>query len=167
VLRATLLGLSSHWLDASEGPNTWTPRQVLAHMLGAERSAWIRRVRHILEHGEDRAFEPFDRTSEFETAATRPVTELLDEFEHLRRENLQSLAALRLTPEQLEQTSLHPQFGPVRMRELLATWVAHDLSHIAQINRVFAKRYLADVGPWRVNLRLLRDAMDAPAQTPE
>jgi len=157
VLRAMLQGLSPAWLDATEGPGTWSPRQVLAHLIGAERTAWVRRVRHVLDYGESRAFEPFNRTGEFDSAARRTSTDMLDEFERLRRDSLQVLAALRLTPGQLEETSRHPDFGPVRLRELLATWVAHDLSHLAQINRVFAKRYATDVGPWRVNLRILRD----------
>ena len=156
VVRAMLQGLSDTWLLSNEGSDTWTPRDVLAHLVGLERAAWIPRVRHLLEFGEGRPFEPIDRTAEIIASRSKSIAFLLDEFTFLRRDSLQVLSTLRLSPRQLEQTSVHPDFGVVRLNDLLATWVVHDLSHTAQIVRVMAAQYREEVGPWVKYLRVIR-----------
>lgn len=156
VLRAMLDGLSDAWTLPNEGSDTWSPRDVVAHLVGAERVAWIPRIRHLLDFGEDRPLLPFDRTAEIVASADKPVQTLLDDFAHLRRDSLQVLSTLNLSESQLARTGKHPEFGVVRLHDLLATWVVHDLSHTAQIVRVMATQYRDEVGPWRANLRVIR-----------
>jgi hypothetical protein len=139
----------------NEGPETWSPFDVVGHLIHGERTDWMQRVRIILDAGETRPFDPFDRFAQFRESQGRSLTDLLDEFGALRAENLRRLAQLELTGEDLDRRGLHPALGPVTMRELLATWVAHDLGHIAQITRVMAKRHADDVGPWREYLPVL------------
>jgi uncharacterized damage-inducible protein DinB len=156
VLRAMLDGLSDAWILPNEGSDTWSPRDVVAHLVGAERGAWIPRVRHLLDFGEDRPFQSFDRTAEIVASADKPIHALLDDFAQLRRDSLAVLDALKLSESQLERTGTHPEFGTVRLHDLLATWVVHDLSHTAQIVRVMATQYRDEVGPWRAYLRVIR-----------
>jgi hypothetical protein len=156
TLRALLAGLSEAWLEVDEGPDTFNPREVVGHMLYGEETDWIPRLRIILEHGESRPFTPFDRfgfRSEYEGMG---VEELLNRFAELREANLRELRACNLTPELLERRGTHPDFGPVTASQLLATWVAHDLTHVTQIARVMARRYETAVGPWRAYLRILQ-----------
>jgi len=158
LLDAWLRGAADAWLDTrTEGPESFSPRDVLGHLIGGERSDWLPRVRVILDHGESRAFEPFDRFAFKHESAGKTTANLLDEFASLRRANLDALRALRLSPADLTRRGRHPDpsFGSVTMSQLLATWVVHDLSHIAQIARVMAKRYAGDVGPWTAYLPLL------------
>ncbi|HEY0969659.1 MAG TPA: DinB family protein [Gemmatimonadales bacterium] len=155
VLRAMLAGLPPEWTDATEGPETWSPAVVVGHLIHGERTDWIPRARIILAQGADRRFEPFDRFAQLRESAGRPLAELLDEFAELRRENLATLAAWRLTDAQLALEGEHPALGPVTLRQLLATWVAHDLSHVAQVARVMAKQYRDAVGPWRAYLPIM------------
>ena len=156
VIRAMLHGLSDAWLSPNEGSDTWSPRDVVAHLVGMERAAWIPRVRHLLEFGEGRPFDPVDRTAEILASGHKSIAFLLDEFTFLRRDSLQVLSTLKLSPRQLEQTTVHPDFGVVRLNDLLATWVVHDLSHTAQITRVLATQYKDEVGPWVQYLRVIR-----------
>lgn len=156
VLRTMLDGLSDVWLLPNEGAETWSPRDVVAHLVGAERDLWIPRTRHLLEFGEDPPFPPFNRTAEIVASAERSVHDLLLEFARLRHDSLQALDALRLSPSHLDRTGTHPEFGVVRLHDLMATWVVHDLSHTAQIVRVMAMQYRDEVGPWRANLRVIR-----------
>lgn len=155
VLRALLEGLPAPWLEADEGPETFSARDNLAHMLHGERADWIPRARLILEQGTHRRFEPFDRRAHETESAGKTVHDLLDEFAALRAENLATLNGWRLTEAQLALEGEHPALGPVTLRQLLATWTAHDLGHLAQISRVMAKRYRQDVGPWREYLPIL------------
>jgi hypothetical protein len=155
VLDAMLRGLPDGWVAAHEGDGTWSPFDVLGHLVHGERTDWIPRLRIILEHGEDRAFDTFDRFAQFADAEGRSLDTLLDEFAALRQGNLDALAAVRLTATDLERRGRHPQLGPVTLRELLATWVAHDLDHIVQISRVLARQYSDEVGPWRAYLRII------------
>ena len=155
TLRAMLSGLDAGWLDADEGPETFSPRDVLGHLIFGEETDWIPRLRIILEHGADRPFVPFDRFGFRSRYGGRPVGELLDVFERLRRENLRTLDSFGLGPQDLGRPGLHPELGPVTLGQLLATWVAHDLNHLLQIARVMAKRYQDEVGPWRAYLRIL------------
>lgn len=147
ALRGLLEGLDDPWLDAREGPETFSPRDVLGHLILGEETDWIPRLRLILDHGAARPFEPFDRFGFRERYGSKPVSHLLDVFEGLRTENLRALEAARLAPADLARPGRHPELGPVTLGQLLATWVAHDLNHLAQITRVMAKRYAEEVGP--------------------
>ena len=155
TLDAMLRGLGPAWTDADEGPDTWSPWVIIGHLVQGERSDWIPRARIILAQGEDRRFTPFDRFAQFEASKGKTIVELLDEFTALRRESLATLAGWRLTDEHLALEGVHPAFGAVTLRQLLATWVAHDLGHIAQTARVMAKQYREAVGPWRAYLPVL------------
>jgi hypothetical protein len=155
VLRAMLGELSSEWTERDEGPETWSPLVIVGHMIHGERTDWIPRARIILERGIDRRFNPYDRFAQFHESAGKSLATLLDEFADLRRQNLAMLADWRLTEVQLELTGEHPEFGPVTLRQLLATWVVHDLGHIAQIARVMAKQYRDAIGPWRAYLPIV------------
>src|SRR5688500_3019936 len=155
VLDAMLRGLPDGWVAAHEGDGTWSPFDVLGHLVHGERTDWIPRLRIILEHGEDRAFDTFDRFAQFADAEGRSLDTLLDEFAALRQGKLDALAAVRLTATDLGRRGRHPQLGPVTLRELLATWVTHDLDHIVQISRVLARQYSDEVGPWRAYLRII------------
>lgn len=155
TVRTMLEGLDNAWLTSTEGPSTWSPYDVVGHLLHGERTDWIPRARLILAQGANRRFEPFDRFAQFQESQGRTLVELLNDFEHLRHANLATLREWRLTEEQLRLEGEHPAFGMVTLRQLLATWVAHDLGHIAQIARVMAKQYRHAVGPWREYLPIL------------
>lgn len=156
VLRAQLGGLPEAWLRATEGPDTWSPFDVLGHLIHGERTDWLQRIGIILQHGDSVAFNTFDREAMFRDSAGKGLDLLLDEFAALREANLSQLDALRLSPQQLDLPGRHPQLGAVTMRQLLATWAAHDLGHLVQINRVLARQYRAEVGPWREYLSVMR-----------
>ena len=155
VLRALLTDLPDPWLKGTEGPDTWSPFDVVGHLIDGEETDWIPRARIILARGENPAFEPFDRFAHLRRNRETPLPVLLDRFAALRSENLAALEAFRLTPADLALEGVHPELGGVTLRELLATWVAHDLGHVAQVVRVMAKQYGAAVGPWRRYLPVL------------
>ena len=155
VLREMLHSLDASWLQATEGPDTWSPFDIVGHLIHGERTDWITRARIILEQGTNRRFTPFDRFAQFEESKGRTINELLEEFARLRADNLATVAGWTLTDAQLALEGEHPAFGVVTLRQLLATWVAHDLGHIAQIARVMAKQYRAEVGPWRAYLPVM------------
>jgi len=155
VLRTLLAGLGPEWIDATEGPDTWSPFVVVGHLVHAERADWIPRARIILAQGESRRFEPFDRFAQFRESEGKSLDELLDELTSLRSESLATLAGWQLGDAQLALEGEHPAFGVVTLRQLLATWVAHDMTHLAQIARVIAKQYDGAVGPWREYLSIL------------
>ena len=155
VLRTMLEDLSAGWIDATEGPDTWSPYVIVGHLIHGERSDWIPRAKIILAQGDDRRFTPFDRFAQFRESEGKSLTDLLDEFEKLRAENVVTLSSWKLTDEQLALEGEHPAFGSVTLRQLLATWVAHDLGHIAQTGRVMAKQYREAVGPWREYLPVM------------
>ena len=148
VLAAGLDGLAEEWVHAREGPDTFSPFDVVGHLVHGERTDWIPRARLILERGESVTFEPFDRFAMRRISAGRTLVELLGEFATLRRANLQLLAGWSLAPSDLERRGRHPELGAVTLRQLLSTWVVHDLSHVAQVARVLAKQYTGEVGPW-------------------
>src|SRR5262245_14648731 len=135
TLDSMLRGLGDGWIAANEGVNTWSPFDVVGHLIHGERTDWMPRVRIILEHGEERAFDKFDRFAQFTVSEGRTLGSLLDEFATLRRDNLRELTTLRLTAADLDRRGRHPAFGTVTLRQLLATWVAHDLDHVVQISR--------------------------------
>lgn len=155
TLAAMLAGLSPAWTDATEGPDTWSPYDVIGHLIQGERSDWIPRAQIILAQGENRKFTPFDRFAQFEASKGKSLTELLDEFARLRAQNLATLKAMQLDEAKLALEGEHPKFGAVTLRQLLATWVAHDLGHIVQISRVMAKQYRDAIGPWREFLSVM------------
>lgn len=155
TLDSLLRNLPDEWLVANEGAESWSPFDVVGHLLHAEETDWIPRAKVILSQGEARAFEPFDRFAMFEISRGKSLGELLDLFNHLRQRNLEELEEMELTPEFLEMRGSHPDLGAVTLKQLLATWVVHDLSHIGQIVRVMAKQYGEAVGPWRAYLSVL------------
>lgn len=155
TLRALLAGLPSAWTGATEGPDTWSPFDIVGHLLHGERTDWIPRARIILAQAPERRFTPYDRYAQFRESQGRSLADLLDEFARQRAENLAILAGWRLTEAQLAWEGEHPEFGSVTMRQLLATWVAHDLGHVAQTARVMAKQYREAVGPWRAYLPVM------------
>jgi DinB family protein len=155
VLGALLRGTSASWHGIDEGPDTWSAYDVVGHLIHGEETDWVPRARIILEHGESRPFKPFDRFAQFDRFAGWPLDRLLDRFAELRKANLETVEAWRLTEAQLALPGRHPELGPVTLQELLATWAVHDLNHIAQISRVLAKRYTREAGPWRAYLSIL------------
>lgn len=144
--------LPSAWADATEGPETWSPYDIVGHLIHGERTDWIPRARIILAQGPQRRFTPYDRFAQFRESQGKPLVDLLDEFARLRAENLATLAGWRLTEAQLALEGVHPELGPVTLRQLLAAWVVHDLGHVAQTARVMAKQYREAIGPWRAYL---------------
>lgn len=143
-------------LHGTEGPDTFSPVDVVGHLLHGEDTDWIPRARLILEHGPARPFEPFDRFAHRRLYAGVPFRDLLDRFAARRGANLETLRGWNLTAKQLTLEGTHPDLGRVTLEELLATWVVHDLAHVAQIARVMAKQYAGLVGPWRASLAVLR-----------
>jgi len=155
VFHTMLSALGPEWTDATEGPETWSPFVIVGHLIHAERTDWITRAEIILAQGENRRFTPYDRFAQFRESQGKLLGELLDEFAQLRADNLATLAGWGLTEAQLALEGEHPAFGTVALRQLLATWVAHDLGHVAQTARVMAKQYREAVGPWRAYLPVL------------
>jgi hypothetical protein len=158
VLRALLTDLPEQWTSATEGEGTWSPFDVVGHLIHGERTDWIPRAELIMTRGDSVAFTPFDRFAMFDESRGRTLPELLDIFAELRAANLRRLQELVTSPAVLKRRGLHPELGRVTLGQHLATWVAHDLSHIGQIARVMARRYTAAVGPWRAYLPLLGKA---------
>ncbi len=156
VLRTLLSGLSDDWTQNNEGENTWSPYDVIGHLIHGETTDWMQRLALILDEKSDHKFKSFDRFAQFEESKDKTLDQLLDEFEKVRKENLDKFKALKLTESQLDLPGIHPNFGEVSMKNLLATWVAHDLDHIQQIVRVMAKQYKEEVGPWVEYLRILK-----------
>ncbi|HEX9892662.1 MAG TPA: DinB family protein [Gemmatimonadales bacterium] len=148
ALRVLLDGIGRPWARGTEGPDTFSPFDVVGHLIDGEETDWIPRARIILAQGPERRFEPYDRFRHYTRNADRSLESLLDEFDRLRAANLSLLQSWRLTPAQLDLLGEHPSLGPVTLRQLLAAWVVHDLGHLAQVARVMAKQYRDAVGPW-------------------
>lgn len=155
VLRSLLQGVNDSWVMNNEGPDTFSPYDVIGHLLHGEKTDWTIRIRRILDHGTAMAFEPYDRFAQFEESKGKDLLQLMKEFEQLRNENLVWLKSLKLNEDDLDKKGLHPALGEVTLRNLLATWVVHDLTHIAQITRVMAKQYKEEMGPWPEFFRIL------------
>lgn len=155
ALDALLRGLPAEWIFSNEGEHTWAVFDVIGHLIHGERSDWMVRTRWILQFGETRPFEPFDREAQKGESTGKSLNELLDEFARVRGQNLAELRALDLRPEQFALRGRHPALGPVTLGELLATWAAHDLTHLHQISRIMASQYRTAVGPWEAFLGVL------------
>jgi hypothetical protein len=155
VLRAWLADLPDVWTRSNEGPETWSPFDIVGHLIHGERTDWIPRLELLLTHGESRPFTPFDRFAQFRDSQGKSLHQLLDTFADLRLGNLSRLESLRLEPRDLNRPGRHPELGSVSLGQLLATWVAHDLNHLGQIARVMGRQYTEAVGPWLEYLPLL------------
>lgn len=156
TLDAMLRNLPDAWVQANEGEKTFNAYQVMGHLAHGERADWMPRVKMILEHGESRAFVPFDRFAQDRESAGKTLSQLLDEFAELRAQNLNELRTLGVTDQQLQLHGKHPRLGSVTLGNLLATWAAHDMTHLHQIARIMAHQYREAVGPWTVFLGVLQ-----------
>ena len=157
TLNSLLRDLPEALLVQNEGPETWSPYDVIGHLIHGEETDWIPRARIIIEHGETRAFEPFDRVAMFDKSRGKSIAELLDTFAQLRAANVRELESMNLTSDLLDKRGLHPELGVVTLKQLLATWVVHDLGHIRQVVRVMSKQYREAVGPWKAYLSILEE----------
>ena len=155
VLEQLLSGLPDEWVMNNEGSDTWSPYDIVGHLIHGERTDWIARTKIILNENH-KTFPVFKRTAMFEESKGKTLGDLLAEFKAVRAENLKTLRSLNLTDKELDKTGIHPKFGEVTLRQLLATWTIHDLSHLAQIARVMAKQYKQEIGPWIEYMRLVQ-----------
>ncbi len=155
ALNALLRDLPQTWTLCNEGPKTWSPFDIVGHLIHGERTDWMPRARMILQHGESRGFDPFDRFAQERESQGKSLRELLDEFARLRSENLDALRAMNLQPEDFDRRGHHPALGVVTLSQLLATWAVHDLTHFHQLSRVMAYQYREVVGPWSAYLGVL------------
>ena len=155
ALNALLRDLPQSWTLGREGPKTWSAYDIVGHLIHGERTDWMPRARVILEHGETRAFKPFDRLAQERESKGKSLPELLDEFARLRAENVEALRAMNLQPADFERRGRHPELGTVTLSALLGTWAVHDLSHLHQLSRVMAYQYREVVGPWSAYLGVL------------
>jgi len=156
VLNALLRDLPDAWTQRNEGEKTWSAYDVVGHLIHGELTDWMPRAKMILQHGESRPFEPFDRFAQERNSKGKSLAQLLDEFARLRAESLTELRALNLQEQDLEQRGKHPALGPVTLSQLLATWAAHDLTHLHQLSRVMAHQYREAVGPWNAFLGVMQ-----------
>jgi hypothetical protein len=155
VLTELLGGISEDWVMNNEGEETWSPYDIVGHLVHGEHTDWMGRLDIILNK-EDKHFIPFDRTAMFKESEGKTLQQLLNEFAELRKNNLEKLKSLALTEKDLDKKGIHPAFGEVTLRQLLSTWTIHDLTHIAQITRVMAKQYKEAIGPWMEYFRVLQ-----------
>lgn len=155
VLTAMLDELSQDWTHQNEGKDTWSPFDIIGHLVHGEKTDWMPRLEIVLSTSEEKTFTPYDRFAQFETSKGKSVTSLLTEFRSLRKENLTILRAKKLTEGDLDKQGIHPELGPISLRNMLSAWVVHDLGHIAQISRVMAKQYKEEIGPWTQYLTIV------------
>lgn len=155
VLRALLHGLGNDWIKQNEGPDTFSPFDVVGHLIHGEKTDWPSRIRLILEKGTNSPFVPYDRFAMYQESADKTLDHLLDEFESLRMTNIEWVRSLNLSDTDLNKKGLHPRLGEVTLRQLLSTWVIHDLTHLSQITRVMAKQYKEEMGPWVEYFRIM------------
>ena len=156
VLATMLQNLSPEWTSNNDEGETWSPYDVIGHLIHGDKTDWIQRMEIILSDKPDKTFIPFNRTAQFEESKGKSLQQLLDEFKVLRKKNIEVLRSKNLTGENLEEKGIHPAFGEVTLAQLLAAWVVHDLDHIYQITRVMGKQYKTEVGPWVEYLRILK-----------
>lgn len=158
TLNSLLRDLPDIWAHHNEGGNSWSAFDIVGHLIVGERTDWIPRARIILEHGEARPFDRFDRLAQFKASQGKSLEQLLDEFALARSESLDALRALNLQPGDFERRGTHPALGVVTLAQLLATWAAHDLTHMHQLTRVMAHQYREAVGPWTIYLGVMQCA---------
>ena len=156
VLSALLSGISDDWVMNNEGAETFSPYDVVGHLIHGEKTDWVVRAKLILEHGTAKPFEPYDRFAQYEESKGKSLQQLLDEFDEIRKRNIAWFQSCQVTEEDLERKGMHPVLGEVSLRNLLSTWVVHDLTHIAQVTRVMAKQYKGEMGPWPEFFRILQ-----------
>ena len=156
TLNALLRDLPDPWTQQNEGGKSWSAFGVTGHLIHGERTDWMPRAKRILEFGDSRAFDPFDRWAQERETQGKSLPQLLDEFAALRSKNLEELRALNLTPDDLAKRGRHPALGVVTLSQLLATWAVHDLTHLHQISRIMAHQYREAVGPWNAFLGVLK-----------
>ena len=156
VLITMLQGISADWTSVNEGGESWSVYDIIGHLIHGEKTDWVPRTDIILSENGDRKFTPFDRFAQFEESKGKSLDQLLNEFKTLRKSNVEQMQAKKLTDKNLAETGIHPVFGDITLKQLLSTWVVHDLNHIAQICRVMAKQYKEEVGPWTVYLKILQ-----------
>jgi hypothetical protein len=157
VIENLLSGLSHEWIDNNEGEDTFSPFDVVGHLLHGENTDWVQRIHIILNETNERKFEPFDRFAQYKESEGKTIHQLLDEFKTQRKRNLDVLKALHINEVMLDKKAIHPSLGEVSLRQLLSTWTVHDLGHIGQIVRVMSKQYAREVGPWFEYLRILKN----------
>ncbi len=157
VIEMLLRDLPEAWTSNNEGENTWSPYDIVGHLIHGEKTDWIPRMKMILGDGEDKTFIPFDRFAQFTESGGKTLSELMIEFKMRRKTSVEILRSMNITDEHLQRTGIHPTFGRVTLKELIATWVAHDLNHIGQMVRVMAKQYKTEVGPWIEFLGILKN----------
>ena len=155
VLKILLSGLNDDWIMNNEGPETFSPYDVIGHLMHGEKTDWTARTKMIMEHGNTKTFVPWDRFAQYEESKGKSLQQLLYDFEIIRKENIVWFKALQLTEADLDKKGSHPKLGEVTMRNLLSTWVIHDLTHIAQVTRVMAKQYKEEMGPWLQFFRIM------------
>ena len=155
ILESFVADLPEIWTNCNEGNGTWSAFDIVGHLIHGEKTDWITRIKIVLENRGDKTFEPFDRFAQFEASQGKSLNELLIEFKTLRNTNVKILRSLNITSEDLDLKAIHPELGEVTLKNLLATWVTHDLGHIAQIARVMAKQYKDEVGPWTAYISIL------------
>ncbi|MFM6926161.1 MAG: DinB family protein [Ferruginibacter sp.] len=155
VLQALLDSLPDDWVMPNEGPDTFSPYDVVGHLIHGEKTDWVPRIKKVLEFGNIQAFDKYDRFAQYELSKGKTLQQLLDEFTALRKENMVWFKSLNLSETDLDKTGMHPVLGEVTLRNLLATWVVHDLTHISQVTRVMAKQYKTEMGPWPQFFRIL------------
>lgn len=156
VLESMLSGLPKNWIYANEGEETWSPFDIVGHLIHGEKTDWIPRMEIILSEDENKTFTPFDRFAQFKESKGKTLDQLLLEFKELRKRNLEILKSKDLTVHDFSKRGMHPALGETKLSQLLSTWVVHDLNHISQIARVMAKQYKEEVGPWVEYLRILQ-----------
>ncbi len=155
ILESYLSGLSNNWVKNNEGKNTWSPYDIIGHLIFGEKTDWIIRAKTILSQSENKIFEPFDRFAQLKENKNSSISELITEFKDLRKSNLKELKSLNVTNKDYELKGIHPELGEVSLEQLISTWVVHDLGHISQISRVMANQYKSNVGPWKTYLGIL------------
>lgn len=155
ILKTYLENLSDDWIYCNEGGETWSAFVVVGHLIHGEKTDWTTRLKIVMSDKGNKIFHPFDRFAQFEASKGKTLTQLLEEFADLRAKNLAFFRSLNITEDDLERKAIHPELGAVTMKNLLATWVTHDLGHIAQIARVMAKQYKDEVGPWTEYISIL------------
>ena len=155
VLQTLLSGLPDDWVMPNEGPETFSPYDVIGHLIHGEKTDWTIRTKMILEFGNTQTFKRYDRFAQYEESKGKSLQQLLSEFANIRKENMGWFKSLNLTENDLDEKGMHPVLGEVSLGNLLATWVVHDLTHLAQITRVMAKQYTSEMGPWPEFFRIL------------